>query len=145
MNILKKIKEAKEVQLYKRLLRVLGEYSKTVPATGVDTLFDNAVKRGSKILPKDKVALSILDYVLEDASAARVIHKLLNMRFSNLPGSMRPLMKDGRKHHVAHWMRGNALVSDQIKDLIAWDEGSAGYWSDVEGNKVTLIDMVEED
>jgi len=145
MDNLQRIQEAKDVVLYKRLLKVLGEYSKTVPATGVDTLFDAAVKRGSKILPKDKTALAILKHVMADDSAARVVHKLLNLRFSNLPADLRPLSKEGRKHQVAHWARTNALVSDRVKDLIAWEDGSAGHWSDLEGKKVTLIDMMEEE
>ena len=132
------------MKLYKRLLAVLGEYSKQVPATGVDTLFELAVKRGSKILPKDKHAMAILNMIFKDDSAARIIHKLLNQRFSNLPAELRPMAKDGRKHQVAHWVRGNALVSDKVKDLIAWKEGDgAGHWSDLEGSKVTLIDMLE--
>lgn len=144
MTNLQRIQEAQDVKLYKALIRILGEYSSAVPATGVDGLFDAAVKRGSKILPKDKTAVAILKYVLEGDSAARVVHKLLNMRFSNLPANLRPLAKEGRKHLVAHWSRKNVLISDRVKDLIAWDGSGAGHWSDLEGGKVELIDMMEE-
>ena len=144
-NILKKIREARDVNIYQRLLRILGEYSSDVPCTGVDGLFDAVSKHGTKVLPKDKKALEILCFVLSSGATARVIHKLLNLRFSDLPAEYRPMMKNGRKHLVANWTR-NSKISDRIKDLVNWDgEGKAGGWADIDGEKVTLIPMLKKE
>jgi len=140
-NILKKIREARDVNTYQRLLKILGDYSASVPATGIDNLFDVASGQGKKILPKDKKALEILDYILSSGSTARVVHKLLNLRFSDLPVECRPIMKDGRKHHVAHWSR-DKKISDRVKDLADWDNtGKAGRWTDIDGESASLIDL----
>jgi len=136
-----KLNEAKNLNLFKRLLRILGEYCKNVPATGTDRLFNAAVEQGIKIMPKDKTALAILDKVLDEKSVPESVQELLNMRFANCPIECRPLVKKGRTHEVASWARGT-LISDKVKDLINWDGGSgAGKWSDLEGKKVDLIDM----
>jgi len=143
-NILEKIREAKDVNLYQQLLRTLGDYSASVPATGVDNLFDTAAAQGKKILPKDKKALEILDYILSSGITARVVHKLLNLRFSDLPVECRPIMKDGRKHLVANWSRG-AKISDRVKDLVNWEaDGKAGRWTDIDGEATSLIPIQKE-
>lgn len=142
---LKKIREARDVNLYQRLLKILGEYSASVPATGVDNLFDTASEQGKKILPKDKKALDILSSILDSGTTARVIHKLLNLRFSDLPVECKPIMKDGRKHHVAHWSRA-AKISDRVKDLIDWDNtGKGGRWTDIDGEAASLIPIQKEE
>jgi len=134
-----RIVEAKNLDIYKKLLRILAEYAKTSPGTGVDRLFDLAVKGGIKIMPKDKLALSILDNILKENSVANSVQQLLNIRFSNC--KMRPLVKNGRKQEVAFWTR-NDFTSDKIKDLIDWNaEGTQAGWTDLEGNLVKLIDM----
>ena len=140
-NILKKIQESRDVNLYQKLLKTLGDYSSSVPATGVDNLFDVAAGQGKKILPKDKKALEILDYILSKESTARVVHKLLNLRFSDLPVECKPIMKDGRKHLVASCGRGKK-ISDRIKDLIDFESsGESMFWCNVDGEKVSLIDI----
>ena len=144
-STLKKIQEAKDVALYQKLLKVLGDYSASVPATGVDNLFDVAVEHGKKILPKDKKALGILSHILTCGDTARVVHKLLNTRFSDLSVEDKPMMKDGRKHHVAHWTRGTK-ISDRVKDLIDFDlSGTVGRWTDIDGEKVSLIALEKEE
>jgi len=144
-NILKKIQEARDVNLYQRLLKVLGDYSASVPATGIDALFDVASEQGKKILPKDKKALEILDYILSNDVTARVVHKLLNLRFSDLPVECRPVMKDGRKHRIAHWSR-DKKISDRIKDLVDWDNtGKAGHWTDIDGEAASLLPIKKEE
>lgn len=144
-NTLKKICESRDVKLYQRLLKTLGEYSVSVPATGVDNLFDVAAAQGKKILPKDKKALEILDYILSGPSTARIVHKLLNLRFSDLPVEYKPIMKDGRKHHVTHWTR-DGKISDRIKDLVDWENtGKVGNWTDIDGEKVDLIPIHTEE
>jgi len=144
-NILKKIREARDVSLYQKLLKTLGDYSASVPATGVDALFDVASEQGKKILPKDKKALEILDCILSSGTTARVVHKLLNLRFSDLPVECRPLMKDGRRHRITHWSRGTK-ISDRVKDLIDCDNsGKDGRWSDIDGEATSLIPIRKEE
>lgn len=144
-NVLKKIQEARDVNLYQRLLKTLGDYSASVPATGVDNLFGVAAAQGKKILPKDKKALEILDYILSSGSTARVVHKLLNLRFSDLPVECRPIMKDGRKHLVAHFGR-DGKISDRVKDIVDWENtGKAGRWVDIDGEATSLLPIKKEE
>ena len=144
INTIKRICESKDVKVYKRLLAVLGGYSTNFPATGVSGLFDTVVDQGKKILPNDKQALSIIDFVLQDASEPAAVQKLLNMRFSDVPTEYRPVTKNGNKHEVAFWVR-NGVISDRVKDLIDFSNvGKQGGWCDVDGEKVTLIDLTKE-
>lgn len=144
-NMLEKIREARDVNIYQKLLKTLGDYSNRVPATGVDELFDVAAKQGKKILPKDKKALEILDYILSSGSTARIIHKLLNLRFSDLPVECKPLMKDGRKHRVAHWTR-DTKITDRVKDLVDWENtGKVGAWTNIDGDKSALIQISQKE
>jgi hypothetical protein len=143
-NILKRIQEAKDVVLYQKLLQTLGDYASRVPSTGVDALFGAVTKQGKKILPKDKKALEILDYIFSSGSTARIIHKLLNFRFSDLPIVCRPLMKDGRKQLVAHFGR-DGKVTDRVKDLVDWENtGKPGVWTTIDGDKVSLIQILSK-
>lgn len=144
-DILKIIRETKDISIYQRLLRVLGDYSASVPATGVDALFDTVAEHGKKVLPKDKKALEILDFILSGGTTARVVHKLLNLRFSDLPVECRPIMKDGRKHLVTHWSR-DKKISDRVKDLVDFDlSGKVGRWVDIDGESVSLIPIHKEE
>jgi hypothetical protein len=144
-NVLKRILESRDTNLYKKLVAILGEYTTSIPCTGIDDLFDSAIKHGAKILPKDKRALDILDHILSCDSTARVIHKLLNLRFSDLPAELKPISKVGRRHQVVHWTRG-ANVTDRVKDLINWEGSSAvGKWTNVDGEIVALIDIAKEE
>lgn len=144
-NVLKKIQEARDVNIYQKLLKILGDYSSRVPSTGIDKLFGAAAKQGKKILPKDKKALEILDYILSSGSTARIIHKLLNLRFSDLPVECKPLMKDGRKHRVAHWTR-DTKITDRVKDLVDWENtGKVGAWTNIDGDKCALIQINQKE
>lgn len=141
----KKIFEAQDVELYKRLLRILGEYEKSAPATGVHRLFSLAVENGKKILPKDALALRILDDVLCEDSVGRTVQKLLNLRFSNLSIGHRPVAKNGKKHEVAFWTRGD-FTSDRVQHLIDWEaDGKSGAWTDMNKEKVQLVDMSKKE
>jgi len=142
MNM-KKIFEAKDLIVYKKLITILGEFVTKFPASGVDQLFNTAIEQGKKILPKDKKALDILNFVLNTDSIPSSVQKLLNMRFDDLPVEYKPMAKKGRKLETACWIR-NAVVSDKIKDLIDFQvTGKSGAWSDNEGNKVSIVDIGE--
>jgi len=143
--MMNKILEAKDLELFKRLLRILGEYSKSVPATGMDRLFDAVIEYGKKVMPKDKTAIAILDKILKEDAVADTVQKLMNMRFSSLPVDCRPLIKKGRRHEVASWTRGE-LTSDRVKDLIDWSgKGGTGKWTTVEGETAQLVDMTSKE
>lgn len=137
--------EAKDLQVYKKLLKVLGDYSDRFPGTGVSRMLDQALESGKKILPKDALAVDILHHILKTSSVPSAIHKILNLRFSGLPVELQPTVKNGRSKVIAHWTR-EALVSDKIKDLIDWSgSGKKGHWSDVDGNLVKLHDLKQEE
>jgi len=141
----KKILEAKDLEIFKRLLRILGGYAKEAPAQGIDRLFNQVVEHGKKVMPKDKQALAILDELLDEERPADTVQKLMNMRFSTLPVCCRPIVKKGRRHEVAFWNRGE-YTSDRVKDLIDFDgAGKAGKWSAVDGTAVQLVDMSKKE
>jgi hypothetical protein len=123
------------------MLRVFSEYCSNTPCTGVDKMFDTLVDGGAKILPSDKLALEILNHVFGGSeSPGAQIHKLLNIRFADLPASIRPRIKPGRKALVANWTVGD-VISDKVMNLIDWSGGKKGFWSDVHGNKQSVIDV----
>jgi hypothetical protein len=133
------------LNVYRKLLHILGDYSCSFPGTGVGKLFKQATEQGKKILPSDKLALKILWTILSKETSGSAVHKLLNMRFSNLPPELQPIVKKGRAKEVAFWSRG-ASVTDRIKDLIDFEgDGKKGTWSDMDGNKVTLLDITVEE
>jgi hypothetical protein len=137
--------EAQDVDMYKRLLRILGEYEKSTPATSVYRLFKLAAENGKKILPKDKLALKILDDVLCEEHVGRTVQQLLNLRFSNVSMQYRPVTKSGKKYEVAFWTRGD-FTSDRIQHLIDWEgTGKVGKWTDMNKESVQLIDMVKKE
>ena len=133
-----KVLEAKGLPTYKLLLQVLGSFCEEFPMTGVDKILDAALE-GRKILPGDKRALMCLDHILSNSSVPAAVQDLQNKRFSDLPVELKPVYKDGRKLHVAFWVRGK-FISDKVRDLLAFDGASgAGSWCDQDGKKVTLV------
>lgn len=145
----KSITEAKDIALYKNLLNVFGDWCDKFPASSVDRLFEILVEQGKKILPDDKRALAILDFVLEDNkdSVPAAVQKILNLRFRDLPAQLKPIAwgkpQMGRRHEIAFWNR-DSKVFDQVKSLLNFEGGGKGFWSDVEGEKVTLLDTEEK-
>ena len=138
----KKLYEAADIETYKKLLRILGDYSLKAPASGIDKLLDTAIEQGKKILPSDKNALNIIDFVLND-SVPSAIQKLLNLRFSDLPAHVRPITKAGKRHEVC-WFTKDTLISDKVKSLIDFEAtGKKGQWTDLDGKKVSLIDITK--
>ena len=138
----KKLFEAKNLTVYKGLLRTFGDYKSNVPCTGVDKLFDILVKNGASIMPRDKLALGILSYILgSEKNTPAAVHALLNTRFAGLPVEFKPVIKTGRKYEVAMWTRGK-IIYDRVKDLIDWeDTKQVGGWTDIDGNKLEIIDI----
>jgi len=142
MNKLQRILESVDLVVYKKLLTILGDFITKFPATGTDNLFDQLANTGKKILPKDKKALEILNYVLDKESGPSSIQRLLNMRFEDLPADVKPNIKISNRYEAASWLR-NGVVSDKIKDLVDWENtGKTGGWSDSKGNKAVIVESI---
>jgi len=135
-----KVLEAKDLNLYKKLITLLGDYCLSLPATQAQKYYDLALKNGVKIMPSDKVALEILDSIISlEESVPSKIQKLLNIRFSDVQIEHRPNHKDGKRVFVAFW-HCDGKTSDKVLDLINFDGGGTnGYWSNMKGEKVELI------
>ena len=140
--MMKQITEAKDVVIYKHLLRHFGDYATSNQMTGVSKLFQQVVDGGLKVMPKDSRALDILDATLHCATnPAASVQKFLNVRFSDLPIDVRPIVKNGRRKEVAFWCR-NGNIYDKVCDLISFDaKGRSGYWCNVRGDSVELLDL----
>ena len=138
--MMKSILEAKDVTVYKRLIQVLGDYSKSFPFTGVDKLFQQAINQGKKIMPTDKFAIQMICNVLEGETSSGIVQRLLNTRFADLPAEVRPMSKKGRTKEVAFWMLRDRM-GDKLLDLINFDGEGKGHWVTADGEKASLIDM----
>jgi len=126
------------------MLAMLGEYDTNVPMTGVGNLFNTLAKKNTAILPKDRHAQAILRHVFSGDNSAASIHKMLNIRFSDLPDGFKPMAEKDEKRIVASWSR-DGHVSDRVRDLVDWDAtGKQGNWTDIKGDKVEVADTVEE-
>lgn len=146
MKLLEKICEAKDVNVYKKLISVLTDYTDRFAGTGIDKMLETLIEKGISCLPKDRRALDILKQLLNSESSAGSVQKILNLRFSSFPVGLRPLFQNadtGRRKEVAFW-NSNGTISDRVKSLISLD-GKAGNWCDSDGKKVTLIDFGKND
>jgi hypothetical protein len=142
----KKIFETKNLTIYKKLLQVLGDYKCNTPCTGVDRMFDALINSGASILPKDKLALNILDHILNTAkNPPAAVQALLNTSFACLPAEFKPITKGkDSKHEIAMWTVGKTIY-DRVKNLINWEaDKQVGNWTDINGIKVEIIDMSKE-
>ena len=143
MNLNEMINEAKDVNLYKKLLRTLGGYADKFPATGVSKMFKETLDKGMKVVPKNKRAQDILVCILDaDESVPAKVQKLLNLRFSDIDIVCRPIYKNGNAKQVAFW-QVDGQVHDKVLSLLNLG-GKDGSWSDMEGKKVTLIDIQDK-
>lgn len=134
------LNEAKDLNLYKHLLDVFGEYCDSSPATGVDGLLDVAIERGKELIPKDKRGEAIITYIFANSNIPAAVHSFLNLRFCDLPTSLKPRIKKGSKYETVFW-NSNGKIDDRIKSLLSWEKGKGGFWCDVEGNKVQILDI----
>jgi len=144
VDMRKQVLESKETTIYKKLLNIFGDFCDNHPATSVDGLFELLIEKGIKILPKDKRALDILNCMVCGCDSIPMqVQKILNMRFGNLPTELKPITKSGRRHEIAFWCKDGS-VFDQVKMLLNFEGKGVGFWSDANGEKVTLIDTVEK-
>jgi len=139
-----RLDEAKDLSLYKALVQILSDYADRFPATGIDGYLEKLMRAGIKSMPSDKRAQLILGMLVNDRSTfPSTVTKLLNLRFADLDIDVRPIVKNGRKHEVANWTTSDGTVTDKVKDLINLD-GKTGKWTDINGEKVTLLDFAEK-
>ncbi len=134
--------EAKNLDIYKKLLAILGDWCNNVPGTGISKWLDTIIEKGVSAIPGDKRAQAILAYILEEQSPASAVQFLTNWNFSDLPYDLKPVYKVGNKHVTAFWKTGK-MASHKVKDLLAVDT-KGGSWVDENNKKVTLIDMARE-
>jgi hypothetical protein len=137
------LSEARDLNLYKKLLRVLGDYTDAFPATGVDGLFNQLLEAGIKSMPKDSKALLILDSIINDndKSIPAKVQELLNIRFADLATDICPMYRVGNRREVAFWNRDDVL-NDKVISLIDFTgKGKPGFWSSVERKKVELLNF----
>ena len=129
------------MQVYKKLMRALGDFSDKYPSTGMDKYFSKGLEVGLKIMPKDKRALQIIDYVLSNDTAPAAVQKFLNLRFIGLPVDIRPIYKaDKGRKLVAFWCADGNVMS-KVVDLVGLKSQAKGYWCDEAGKKVSLVDI----
>jgi len=141
-QILKRINEEKDISVYKKLLTVLTQWSEKFPMTGIDSILDRVVEKGKSVLPTDKYALAILDYILSMRSFSASVSALLNMRFSDLPAEFQPLANIDKKCQLAFWFV-DGRISDMVKDLICLNQKTTtGFFCDSNGKKVELLTTI---
>ena len=144
---IQKLFESRDVTVYKRLITILGDYTHSYPMTGMDKLFNALIEQGKKIMPKDKLALGILEHILIQETIGASVQNLLNERFANLIQLYKPMFKGEKgRIEVAFWTRGG-IISDRVKDRVDWSgQGAKGFWSNMNGEKVELIpnESIEE-
>lgn len=136
---------AKDLALYKALIRTLSEYADKFPATGVDKIANSAMERGISTIPKDKQALAILGSIINDKtlSPAARVQKLMNLRFTDLPVEVRPIYKRVNRKLVAFWSVDGKL-HDKVFKLLNIDGGPAGFWADLDAKRVSLVDLTKD-
>lgn len=140
----KSILEAKDVQLYKRILHVFSDYCDKFPATGVGKLLRNLMEEGLKVLPKDPKAIEILTSILNAGmSNPAIVTKILNTRFVDLEvGEGRPVYQEGNSKKVAFWSDGMKLYDKVIGMISIEGAGSSkGSWTDAKGKKIKLLEL----
>jgi len=136
--MLKEINEAKDLQIYKKMLSLFGDFVDRYPGSGVGMIYRDMLEAGLKCVPKDKKAQQILLFVLSD-NAPKAVQALLNTRFVELPVPVRPMYKLGNTKIAAFWSKDGNLL-DKAFDLLGLKGASAaGTWVDSDGEKVQLL------
>jgi hypothetical protein len=137
--------EARDLIIYKKLMVLLGDYTDKFPATGLNNTFKILLNVGMQIIPKDKKAQSILQYVLNHKeSVPAVVQNLLNLRFADLPIEYSPIYKnENAGKTVAFWGR-DGKVHDKVISLLNLNLEKNEFWSNEKGEKVELIKLEGE-
>ena len=141
MSIRKIIEADGGINLLEELLKLLTAYDDQYPASGVDGMLDALRTRKTACLPNNELSKDIILYAITQGTfPAGGYQNLTNMRFCDLPLSLRPMYEDDHgKRKVASWKNGDA-VSDKIVSMLnfAGAEGDKGF-SCHSGDKVELL------
>jgi len=137
---MKVLKEAKNLNVYTNLLDILGDYTDKFPATGVDKFLNTLIDTGIKSIPKDKKVQDILVKVTMGDSNPEIVQNLLNLRFADLPVEIKPVYKNSNRKEVAFWCQ-DGKVYDKVISLIDTNKKGKGFWCDVDGKKISLINL----
>ncbi|MHA2023683.1 MAG: hypothetical protein ACTSWQ_08495 [Candidatus Thorarchaeota archaeon] len=139
-----KVLESRDVNTYKKLLTIFGNFCDEYPASSVDRIFNLMIEKGARVLPSEKRARAIIDYVVSECESGPMkVQKILNMRLCDLPVELRPLTKTGKRHEIAFWCRKDQIY-DKVKDLLNLEDGGSGHWGDADCKKVILLDVKEK-
>ena len=99
-----KLNESVELDLYKRLLTVFGDYVEVFAGTGYAGMLDKFIAGGVRVIPKDKKAREVLGSVLWTAkSIPAIVNDVVNMRLSDVVRDVRPRYREGHKIYIAMW------------------------------------------
>lgn len=140
-----KISEATDLGLFKRILGAFSCFVERQPGTGMSRVYKGMLDVNVKMMPKDKRALDILDYVVKDKSDSAIVQDVMNKSFGELPCTVRPMYKAGSTKLIAFWCVDGKIFS-KVADLLDLDDrGGTKFWSDEKGSKVDLIDLTIEE
>lgn len=141
--MLKQLNEAKDLNVYKQLLKAFGDFTGQY-VTGVGKVYRDMLEAGLKCVPKDKRAQDILALVLAEGSS-KAVQDVLNVRLAELPITVRPIYKSGNSKLTAFWKKGDRIL-DKVYDLLDLKgEGAKGEWTDEKGEKVELLALEGEE
>jgi hypothetical protein len=143
-QILKKLSEATDLNLFKRILSAFSCFVERQPGTGMSRVYKSMLDSNVKMMPKDQRALDILDYICKNKSDSALVQDIMNTSFTDLPCTVRPVYKNGSSKVVAFWCCDGKIFG-KAADLLDLDGKSGSkFWSDEKGNKVDLIDLTME-
>jgi len=140
------LENEKDLTTYEKLLKAFADYTDAFPATGCDKMLEILLNKKTAVMPKDKLAQTILGYVVDSKeNASGIVQNVLNMRFSDLPVEYRPMYEYESNKKVACWKHGEA-VSDKVVSLL--DLGQAGkvegFVCCCKGDKVEILATAKE-
>jgi hypothetical protein len=141
-NKMSLLTEAKDLNVYKKMLELFSEFLDAQPGTGMGKIYRDLLEAGLKCVPKDKRAQEILASLLTD-NVPKSIQDLLNTNFCELPITLRPLYKSGNSKLVGFWKKGEKIYSKVFDMLDLAGEGK-GSWCCEKGEKIDLLDLSKE-
>lgn len=142
MKAIQRLNEAKDLSLYKRMVDMFARAYESY--SGFGGTYRKILDGGFRIIPKDKRAQEILNYVVGEGSGKN-IQSLMNMRFAELPVDIRPNFRNGKKYETAYWCIDDKL-NTKIFDLLSFPEVKGkGKWADESCKGVSLLELQKKE
>jgi hypothetical protein len=136
------LNEQRDLNIYKKLLLVLSDYTDKFPATGVNSIFKKALTGGLKIICPCEEGQNILKYILNSKeSIPAIVQKLLNTRFSDLPVEFQPIYKNENSGKTIAFLSRDGKIYDKVLNLLNLNLEKDAFWCNEKGEKVELIDL----